>query len=304
MLYNKIVIAGGSGYIGSVLSEYFKSISREIVILSRRFKPKVDNIRTVTRELPDLNRWKDELEGIDLLINLTGKNVNCRYNDKNKFEILNSRLDAVKALGKCIDGLNVKPKLWVNVCSATIYRHAEDMPQDEFVGEFGDSFSEQVCKEWEKVFFDQKDGVRKVALRTAIVLGMGGGAFPQYLKLAKYGLGGKQGNGRQKISWIHEQEIAHIIEFLYQNEHLSGVFNASAPEVVDNNCFMQLIRQKLGAKFGLPANKLFLKIGAFFMKTETELILKSRWVLPTRLLNERYIFKYPLLKDALDNLVD
>ena len=304
MLYKKIVLAGGSGCIGTVLAEDFKNHCEEIIILSRKPHPAKDNIKTIVWDARNTGEWLNYLEGADMLINLTGKSVNCRYNDKNKQAIFNSRLLSIAVLGKAIEQLETKPKLFLNITSATIYRHAEDRPQDEFDGEYGSGFSVDVCKAWEKIFFEQASEVRKIALRMAIVLSLKDGALPRYLKLTKCGLGGIQGNGQQMISWIHEQEISNIIEFLFQRDNLQGVFNASAPQPLSNKHFMKTLRQQLNMPFGLPATKWMLEIGTALAGTEAELILKSRWVLPTRLLREGYMFKFPAFQNALQHLLE
>jgi len=244
--------------------------------------------------------WGNELENSDVLINLTGKSVNCRYNKKNKKEILRSRLDATKVLGTALAAMKSPPPLWINAASATIYRHAEDRPQDEYTGEFGTGFSVDVCKQWEAAFFEQDiPGIRKIGLRIAIVLGKNGGVMPYFFNLAKFGLGGRQGNGRQYFSWIHENDLAAIIDFLVANKRLKGIFNVSAPNPVQNNEFMAVVRKAVNMPFGLPATKWMLKIGVWLLRTETELILKSRWVIPGRLIEADYKFKVANIKQAV-----
>ncbi|MGN6638394.1 MAG: TIGR01777 family oxidoreductase, partial [Mucilaginibacter sp.] len=248
--------------------------------------------------------WAFELENADLLVNLCGKNVNCRYNQKNRKEILNSRIEPTTLLGNVIVKLQNPPKLWINITSATIYRHAEDWPQDEVSGETGEGFSVNICKAWEKAFFDgETPHTRKIALRMGIVFGKSDGVFPRLLNLVKMGLGGKQGNGKQYVSWIHEQDVASITEWLLLHPEIDGVVNATAPNPVSNSLQMQLIRKGYGVKLGLPAPKWLLTIGAWIIGTETELILKSRWVLPKRLLDSGYEFKYPNMQRAVKECV-
>jgi len=301
----KVVLAGGSGYLGSVLARYFGKRANEVVILSRRQQAAQGNVRTVIWDAKHVDEnWVRELDGADLLINLTGKNVNCRYTPENKKEILDSRLDATRVLGEAIGQVARPPRVWIQSASATIYRHAEDRPMDEATGEIGEGFSVEVCKAWEKLFWEQQTpATRKLVLRVGIVLGMRDGAFPRMINLVRAGLGGQQGNGRQYISWIHEDDVAAIMHWLYEHAHLQGTFNATAPTPVHNAAFMRTLREVSGVKLGLPSPAWLLELGARFIGTETELILKSRWVMPSRLLGAGYTFKYPELADALKSIL-
>ncbi|TSD64051.1 TIGR01777 family protein [Inquilinus sp. KBS0705] len=294
--YKKIILAGGNGYLGTVLAAYYKDKAEDIIILSRKPKNAEGNIHTLLWDGQKEGQWVKELEGADLLINLCGKNVNCRYTSKNREEIVGSRVQPTVLLGRVIDGLIEPPALWINVTSATIYRHAEDCPQDEDNGEIGYGFSIDVCKQWEKVFFDiDTPHTRKVALRMGIVLGGRDGAFPRLLNLVKLGMGGKQGNGNQYVSWVHEQDAARCTEWILQHPPIKGVVNCTAPNAIKNKDFMSTLREAYGIPFGLSAPAWMLEIGAFFIGTETELILKSRWVAPKRMLDSGYQF---LFKDA------
>jgi len=247
-----------------------------------------------------LGEWANELEGSDVLVNLTGKSVNCRYNEKNKQEIFSSRLNATRVLGQALKQLKHPPELWINAASATIYRHAEDHPQDEYAGEKGTGFSVEVCKQWEAAFFEQNiPCVRQIALRMAIVLGKDGGVMPYYFNLARFGLGGKQGNGNQYFSWIYENDLTGIVDFLIKDKKSFGVFNAAAPNPVSNRVFMGIVRQNVHMPFGLPIAKWMLEIGAWLLGSETELLLKSRWIVPVRLTDAGYMFKVTDLKRAV-----
>jgi uncharacterized protein (TIGR01777 family) len=211
--------------------------------------------------------------------------------------------DATTILGAAIKQTSKPPSLWINGGSATIYRHATDKPQDEYTGEMHNDFSVQVCKAWEQSFnVIELPDTRKVILRMAIVFGKGGVLVP-YSRLVKFGLGGKQGNGKQMFSWIHIADLISIVEWLYKNNNANGTYNASAPNPVSNNEMMHEIRKCLGILFGLPAPAWLLKIGAQLIGTETELLLKSRWVVPARLLKEGYTFKYPSLPTALKDIL-
>jgi uncharacterized protein len=301
---NKVVLAGGSGYLGSVLADFYRPLAQEVIILSRKKVANVDNVRTVLWDAKHLDAWVSELEGTDLLVNLTGKNVNCRYNQKNKDEILNSRLDSTRVLGLAIKKLKVPPRVWVQCASATIYRHAEDRFMDEDHGEIGTGFSVDVCKAWEEIFWKQDSPVtRKILLRTGIVLGKRDGVFPRLSNLVRSGLGGKQGNGKQYMSWIHEADVAGIIHWLYNQGALNGTFNCTAPGPLPNAEFMEAIRKTIAIPVGLPAPAWLLTLGAWIIGTETELILKSRWVMPTRLLNAGYSFRFPDVISAVQDII-
>ncbi len=311
MKNKKIVAAGGAGFIGQGIINYFGK-DNTIIVLSRMVNEKnnlftksklPNNVTVVEWNGKDLGEWCASIEGADVVINFAGKSVNCRYSAKNKQAIFDSRVYATKALGKAIQQSTHPPALWINASSATIYPHAIDTPRDENFTDFADDFSVQVCKRWEKTFFDQPTiTTRKVALRMAITLGKGGVMTP-YLNLVKYGLGGRQGSGKQMFSWIHIEDICRIIDFITDHSALEGVYNASAPNPVTNKVFMQTLRKAVGYKIGLPAFTWMLKIGAFIMGTETELLLKSRWVLPTKLMQKGFVFKYPNLALAFESII-
>lgn len=304
MKYDKIVLAGGNGYLGRVLVEYYKDVAKEVVILSRHAQSAVGNVKTLVWDGRNEGSWVNELENADLLVNLCGKNVNCRYTEKNKREIIASRVEPTALLNHVILKLQHPPKLWINITSATIYRHAEDRPQDELNGENGYGFSVDVCKAWENAFFNvNTPHTRKVALRMGIVFGKSDGVFPRLLNLVKMGLGGPQGNGKQYVSWIHESDAAQITEWLLDHPEMRGIINATAPNPVTNSEQMQLIRNIYGRSIGLPAPARLLAIGAVIIGTEPELILKSRWVLPTRLIEGGYQFKVPRVAQAIKECI-
>ncbi len=296
----KIVLAGGSGYLGSVLANYFSSQANEIIILSRRPQRAVGNIRTLVWDGKSMGNWAHALEGADVLINLTGKSVNCRYTKANRQAILNSRIQSVKVLGEALRSTQNGPEVWIQCASATIYRHATDRFMDEFSGELGDGFSVSVCKAWEEAFEQEDVQTRKVILRLGLVLGKHDGVYLRFKNLVRFGLGGKQGNGNQFISWIHEYDVASMIDFIVQHKALAGIYNCTSPQPLKNQEFMSVMRKKLMAQIGLPAPSWLLTIGAFIIGTETELILKSRWVMPSRIINEGYTFKYPELSEAIE----
>jgi len=316
MKNKKIIIAGGTGFIGSYLTSYFGK-DNQIIILTRNIKRGGNNafkkfvineelkhnVKIVEWNGKDEGEWHKEIDGSDLVINLAGKSVNCRYNEKNKQEIFDSRTNSTKAIGVAIRNATVPPKLWINAASATIYRHATDKPQDEYTGEFHNDFSVQVCKLWEKTFCEQRTPfTRKVALRMAITLADGGVIIP-FLNLCKFSLGGKQGSGKQMFSWVHAADTCRAIEFLWKHKDLEGMFNVSSPNPLNNENFMRTLRKITSHKNDLPAPEWMLKIGAFLIGTETELILKSRWVLPTKLMESGFEFKYSNIDDALTEII-
>lgn len=303
MKYRKIVLAGGNGYLGTVLAKHFSGLADEVIILARKPKAAEGNIKTLLWDGKTMGDWANSLPDTDLLVNLCGKNVNCRYTEQNKKEIFDSRLVPTRLLGKAIEGVKNPPKLWINITSATIYRHAEDHEQDEFTGEIGKGFSVEVCKAWESSFFENETPqTRKIALRMGIVLGLQDGAFPRLLNLVKLGMGGKQGNGQQYMSWIHEEDAARSIEWLLSHPEIKGVVNCTAPNAVTNDVFMRSIRRAYGIGFGMPTPAWLLAIGAKIIGTETELILKSRWVKPAVLLNGGFEFKYGEVSEAVKAL--
>lgn len=291
----KIIIAGGTGFTGKYLTQKFIASGYEVIIISRQ---------------PNHINWNNStaiiaaLENAAMLINLAGKSVDCRYNEKNKKEIFDSRITTTKILGEAILQCKNPPPLWINSSTATIYRHAHDRPMTESAGEIGTGFSVNVATNWEKSFFDFKlKNIRQVALRMAIVLGKNGGVVQPIKNLVRFGLGGKQGSGNQMFSWIHIEDLYSVIIFLQQHKELQGVFNTSAPNPVTNKTLMQVFRKNLKIPLGLPTPKWLLKIGAVFIKTETELVLKSRWVIPESLLQAGFVFKFKTIDEALKNIL-
>jgi uncharacterized protein (TIGR01777 family) len=292
----KVVLAGGTGFIGEYFNKKFKELGYEVYIISRQ-KQHIS--------------WEDQLgivealEDTELLINLAGKSVNCRYNEANKNEIINSRVWTTTILGESIQACNNPPKIWMNSSTATIYRHAEDRPMTEENGEIGSGFSVNVATNWEKTFFSfDLPKTRQIALRIAIVLGKDGGVMTPFRNLVKFGLGGIQGTGNQKFSWIHVEDLFQIVLFLKDKEELSGVFNCSSPQPVSNRELMKELRKTMNAPFGLPSPKWMLEIGSLLIKTETELVLKSRWVLPERLEREGYTFTFKSLDKTLQDILN
>lgn len=299
----KIVIAGGTGFLGSCLANHYHKNGTQVFILTRGREHSAGNTQYVQWDGKNKGTWAAILENTDVLINLNGKSVDCRYTEKNKRLIYSTRLDATAALGRVLQLCANPPKLWINAASATIYRHSLDKEMDEYTGEIGNGFSVDVCQQWEKVFnqFEIKK-TRKVLIRTGIVLGRNGGPLSPLKKLTQSGLGGKQGQGNQYFSWLHEDDFVSIIDFIISNTDVNGVFNATAPTPVPNAYFMKCLRSTLRMRFGFPLPKWLLEFGALLIGTETELILKSRRVIPKRLLEAGYKFKFSDIDKALADL--
>lgn len=285
----KIVIAGGTGFLGSHLEKFLEVKGHSIKILSR--SPKKKN--HIFWDGQTKGDWTEKISGADVIVNLSGKSVDCRYTEKNKNEILRSRLDSTYSLHDYILETPNKPKLWLNASSATTYVHAEKIVMHEENGIIGDDFSMNICKSWEEAFFSKNyPEMRQVSLRTGIVLGNEGGAYPKFKLMAKLGLGGKHGNGEQKISWIHVDDFCRAIDFVIHLEEIEGPINICAPEPTSNTEFTDLMMKKYRIPFGMNHTVAMLEIGAALLGTETELLLKSRNVFPGILKAVGFEFNY------------
>lgn len=298
----KLIIAAGTGFLGQVLVEHFKDSFDEIVILTRGKSECKSNIKYVNWDAKTFSGWEKELENADVLINLAGKSVDCRYNEKNKREIFNSRIESTKILNEAVLNCKNPPKHWLNSSTATIYRFSLDKQMDEKDGEIGDDFSMNIAKSWEKAFFEtDTPKTLKTALRTSIVLGKNGGAFIPLKTLVKFGLGGKQGKGNQFISWIHEEDFARAVAFIIEKK-LNKEINLVSPIPIRNDLFMKKLRIALKVPFGIAQPEWLLEFGAKFIQTETELVLKSRNVIPKRLQENGFTFKFDTLEKTFKNL--
>ncbi|UVJ40178.1 TIGR01777 family oxidoreductase [Arthrobacter sp. CJ23] len=290
-----VVLAGASGFIG----RYFQ----------HRFAAEGWVVRSVGRAAGNDAVWDDDggitraLDGAELLVNLAGRSVGCRYNARNRAEILSSRVESTAALGRAIARCAAPPRTWINASTGTIYRHAEDRPQSELDGEIGTGFSVGVARSWEETLrAAHTPETRKIPLRIAIVLGPGGGVMRPFRNLARLGLGGPMGPGTQKFSWIHVEDLFRTVLFLHARADITGPVNAAAPFAVDNRELMDLVRRSQGVPLGLPLPRWLLEVGAVLIRTETELVLKSRWVEPRKLLDAGFAFKHPALEGALNNI--
>ncbi|GAB3644076.1 TIGR01777 family oxidoreductase [Spirosoma arcticum] len=307
-IVSKIILAGGTGFIGQLLIDHWQNQPVDIVVLSRKPHPDHDRVRYVDWDGETLAAWATELDGADVLINLAGKSVDCRYTDENKRLMLESRTHSTAVLGEAIRQAANPPSLWINLASTTVYRHSLDRTMDELTGETGSlqqpyRFSEQVCQAWEQTLWNAPaPRTRKVALRTSLVLGAEGGVLPVLRRLVRLGLGGQQGSGQQFVSWIHATDFVRIIDFTIATDAVSGVVNATAPNPIRNHDFMALLRRTLHAPVGLPATAWMLEIGAVLLRTETELVLKSRNVVPTKLLDAGFQFAFSTADEAVIDL--
>lgn len=304
----RIILAGGGGFLGAILAPRLLARGYEVIVLTRRVRGRRDGVVEAVWDARSLGDWFKFIDGAEAVINLVGRSVDCRYNEKNRREIISSRVDSTRVLGEALARCVQPPRAWLNASSATIYKHSLDRPMDES-GETGmtpeakDGFSIQVIREWERAFEAARAPfTRKVALRIALVIGRDGGAFPAFRRLAKLGLAGAMGDGRQFFSWIHEEDFCRSIEWLLERSDFNGVVNVTAPDPRSNRETLRLIRRACGVPFGLPAKKWMLEIGAFFLRTETELLIKSRYVVPGRLSASGFEFKFPELPSALADL--
>ena len=294
-----VVLAGASGFIG----RYFRA----------RFEKDGWTVRTISRRgskgAPSA-AWGDDdvrlarvLDGAELLVNLAGRSVSCRYSDRNKAAILESRVSTTAALGRAIALCRQPPSTWLNASTGTIYRNAVDRPQSERDGEPGTGFSVDVARAWEaELDAAVTPGTRKIPLRIAIVLGRGGGALRPFANLARLGLGGRMGPGTQKFSWIHVEDLYRCVRFLHARKDITGPVNVASPDVVTNRELMRMVRRAYGARFGIPTPAWLLRLGAVLIRTETELVLKSRWVQPEKLLDAGFVYSQPELGRALQQI--
>lgn len=295
-----------------MLARHFHALGHAVTVLSRQAKPALWSV--VSWNAETLGGWTREIEGADAVINLAGRSVDCRYNAANRRAIMDSRVNSTRVLGEAIAQSKTPPPLWMNASTATIYRHAFDRPMDERTGEMGGSepgapatwnFSIRVARSWEKAFFEAAvPGTRKVALRSAMIMGTGkGGVLDVLRRLVRAGLGGKAGFGRQYVSWIHEADFTAAVCFLMERTDMDGAVNVASPNPLPNEEFMRVLRDVSGVSVGLPAAPWMLEAGALVMRTETELILKSRRVVPGRLLEAGFRFRFPDWPAAARDLV-
>ncbi len=308
----KVVIPGGYGQVGRILARAFHRDSHEVVVLSRG--PESAPWRVVEWDGETVGAWTADLEGADAVINLAGRSVNCRYTPDNRREILDSRIKSTQVIGQAIGQARNPPKVWLQSSTATIYAHRFDAPNDEETGILGGSepntpdtwrFSIEVATAWERALDEAVTvSTRKVKMRSAIIMSPdSGGPFDVLLTLVRRGLGGKSGSGRQYVSWVHYEDFVSAVYWLLERDDIEGAVNIAAPNPLPNAEFMHALREAWGIRFGLPASEWMLEIGAFFMGTESELILKSRRVIPGRLLRDGFCFQFETWPEAVLDLI-
>lgn len=303
MSAKRLIIAGGSGFLGRAVARHFSRQGWDVVTFSRT-PPANLNGRWVGWDGVRQGDWVGELDGADALLNLAGRTVNCRYNAQNMLDIYTSRLDTTRALGRAVASLGAPPQVWLNSSTATVYRDARDRPQDEQTGEIGQGFSVDVAQRWEAALMEETlPRTRRVALRTAMVYGVGQGGIMQTTDtVVRLGGAGPMAGGGQYVSWIHELDFCRAVDFLLQHD-LSGAVNVSAPTPLPNRDFLRAYREAWGMPLGIPSTSALLSLGAVVMNSEEELLLKSRWVVPRRLLEAGFTFQYPTWPDAIRELV-
>jgi uncharacterized protein len=307
----RIVIPGGSGGVGQLLARHFHARGDQVTVLSRTPRPAPWSM--IAWNGQDLGEWVEVIDGADVVINLAGRSVDCRYTAANRREIMESRVNSTRAVGKAVAQATRPPALWINASTATIYRHSLDRAMDEATGEIGGGepdapstwkFSIDVATAWERAFLDADvPATRKVAIRCAIVMIPGGGWLGKMVNLTRWGLGGAAGPGTQYMSWIHAADLVRAVEFLIARQDLDGCVNVCSPNPLPHREFMRALRKAYGMPLGPPLAEWMLKIGTLLLRTETELVLKSRRVVPGRLLAAGFQFAYPDWPAAARDLV-
>ena len=303
----KIVIAGGTGYLGQLIAASLHQDNWDVVLLSRSSNPGNKIGRSVYWDAKSLGDWTEELENAQVLLNLTGRSIDCRHNTANRKEILNSRIYSTRVLGEAVSIAQTPPSCWLNASSMALYGqlwgNASAHTEESSLQSGG--FLEDVTVAWEKEFLKWKrEGVRQVALRISFVLGRTSGAFPLLRKLCQFGFGGRQGSGIQWMSWLHEDDWVGIVRFLIANKGIKGAFNLASPNPVRNKDFMKALRRECAPLgMGFPAPAFGVKLGCLIMDSAPELALQSRKVISQKLTENNYSFKFAKMADAFSKLI-
>ena len=298
----KIILAGGSGSLGNFLAKYFSEKGFEIYVLSRSEKNSKGKIHFKKWDGKTLGEWTKEVDGALCVINLTGKSVNCRYTEENKKEIISSRVDSTSIIGKAIQNAANPPRVWINASSAAIYGNTETFTDEN--SKFGEGFSSDVCKKWEAALsMAETPHTRKIALRIGLVLSEEGGVIEPIEGLAKFYLAGTIGSGEQYMSWIHEEDFGKLVELCISDQSFSGAVNVCAPNPVPNKEFMKALREGMGKSFGFPNPSFLVRIGAYFMGTEADLVLYGRRVVSKTLREKNFQFRFPEINAAMKDIM-
>jgi uncharacterized protein (TIGR01777 family) len=303
MAQKKIVLAGGTGNIGKLLSPVLADFDYEVIILSRKSKTSsLSNIKYVQWDGESVGEWVDELEDVDALINLSGKSIQCRFTEENKEELLESRVFPTKILGEAIQSLKHPPRLWINFSGISVFEGVQGF-HDEESKNYGSTFLANLTKEWEQSFFQSEiTKTKKVILRLSPVLSRYFGMFKELYPLAKLGLGGQVGNGKQQVCWIHEQDLVKMVLWIVNHESPSMLYHACTPEPASNQEFMKNLRKAVSMPIGLPLPTLFAKIGAYFKGVESDMLLLTNGVKSARPAQEGFQYNYPTTQIAFKHL--
>ncbi|MCB9202769.1 MAG: TIGR01777 family protein [Flavobacteriales bacterium] len=298
----KIIIAGGSGFIGESLIQHFKKQENSIYVLTRGKTQCKNSINYVNWDGISVSSWKDCLEHSDILINLSGKSINCRFTEQNKQDLIESRINPVNALNKAIKTIENPPKVFIQASAIGFYGEAREKTDES--SPVGTGFLAELSQKWEHAFLSKSTpNTRKIVLRFGLALG-NGGALKPLIKITKLYLGGRIGNGQTIMSWFHVDELGLIIEYLYESENLSGIFNICSPNSVTNKDFMQSLRKVLNKPWSPPVPKFIFKlVSKYIMQAEPELVLTNQNIYPKKLIGAGYLFKYKKLNDALNSII-
>jgi uncharacterized protein (TIGR01777 family) len=316
----KIVIPGGTGHIGGLLRRALAEQGHEVVVLSRRPETLEDGVRHVLWDGRTTGPWVEEVDGCDVVVNLAGRSVSCRYTDDNLRQMMDSRVESTRVVGEAIVRAERPPRVWLQMSTATIYADARSRPgarggaHDETTGTIGGDepgvplyweYSVRIARHWEAAQAEADlPSTRRVALRTAMVMTPDRGSVLDYLLwLARLGLGGPVAGGEQHVSWIHGDDFVRAVLFLVERDDLAGPVNLAAPAPLPQRDLMRVLRRAWGRRPGLPATRWMAGLGAWALRSDPELLLKSRRVVPGRLLDAGFVFEHPTWDDAAADLV-